>query len=91
MLSKAVIHRLQYDQLSHADRTRAVLAATVRCLRCIHAIMIENRKAKVAEELCRRLGAMSDADLAKAGIERRRIGEHIRQRLYEVPRDTHGR
>ncbi|MFZ0848026.1 MAG: hypothetical protein WAO08_02320 [Hyphomicrobiaceae bacterium] len=44
--------------------------------------MIEYRKAKAAEELCRHLARLSDQELAVWGLDRRSLAQFIRQRLY---------
>ena len=44
--------------------------------------MIEYRKAKAAEELCRHLARLSDEELAVWGLDRRSLAQFIRQRLY---------
>lgn len=44
--------------------------------------MIEYRKAKAAEDLCRHLARLSDEELAVWGLDRRSLAQFIRQRLY---------
>lgn len=46
------------------------------------AVFVESRRAKAAEELHRRLKAMSDEDLARARLRRSDIATEVHRRLY---------
>jgi hypothetical protein len=46
------------------------------------AYFVEHRRAKAAEDTYHRLSRMSDAELAKHGLERSQIASFIKERLY---------
>jgi hypothetical protein len=61
---------------------RTLLRRLERPFAAVLIYLIEYRRAKAAEETFARLSSLSDAELAKHGIERGQISQFVRERLY---------
>jgi len=53
-----------------------------RARQVVLACFAEQRRAKAAEEIYLHLSRLSDAELARRGLERARLADVVRERLY---------
>lgn len=73
---------LLHEEANSAVPQRSFAAVARGYLSFALAVLIESRRARAAENLHRRLKAMSDEDLARTGLRRSDIATEVHRRLY---------